>query len=407
MEKKDLKKYKLPDAPGVYLFRDARRKLLYVGKATSLKSRVRSYFTHDLDSTRGPLIVNMVSDARALDWIQTDSVLEALILEANLIKEKDPTYNSKEKDNKSFNYLVITKEDFPKVLIVRGRDLFSKWEKKKLKHIFGPFPQGGVLKEALKIIRKIFPFRDKCDTAVDKPCFNAQIGLCPGVCMGSVTKKEYAKTVRHIQLLFEGKKLMLLKSLETEMQQHATLQDFERAACMRNKLHALTHLKETALIGSEYKTSKGGALGRIEGYDVAHTSEQQRVGVMVVVQDGVAHKGQYKKFSIKNARAGDVAALKEVLERRLEHPEWGMPRAIVVDGSKQQVRAAESVLVSLGLQIPVIGVTKDSRHRAAKIIGGALLVQENQDDILLANTEAHRFALAYHKGRRRKALTDA
>ena len=226
MNKKDITKIKLPDAPGVYIFRDAKKKILYVGKATSLRNRVRSYFNTDIKNTRGPLIVKMLEEAQNVDWTETDSVLEALILEANLIKKHQPDHNTKEKDNKSFNYLVITKEEFPRVLVVRGRELFSDWKEKDVKYLFGPFPNGGALKDAMKIVRKIFPFRDTCvpsDNAQtkSKPCFNRQLGLCPGVCSGEVTKTEYAVIMHHIRLLFEGKKPKLLQELERNMKKAA------------------------------------------------------------------------------------------------------------------------------------------------------------------------------------------
>src|SRR3989344_2275170 len=206
MQRDHLKKSKLPDEPGVYMFKKG-KKILYIGKAASLRDRVRSYFSSDLGKGRAPTIVKMVEDADSVDWQTTDSVLEPLIVEANLIKRHQPPANVDEKDNKSFNYVVITKESppaggFPRVLIVRGRELFQNWKKADIKYLFGPFPGGLSLKEALKIVRKIFPFRDKCLPCVAlakqgkfcRPCFNRQIGLCPGVCSGEMSQEEYAKT---------------------------------------------------------------------------------------------------------------------------------------------------------------------------------------------------------------------
>src|SRR3989344_4995401 len=162
MQRPELKKFKLPDNPGVYFFKKG-REILYIGKAASLRDRVRSYFSSDLESGRGPAIVKMVTDATKISWLSTDSVLEALILEANMIKRYQPPANVDEKDNKSFNYLVITKENFPRVLVVRGRELFQKWNNKDSKHVFGPFPAVLALRDAINIVRKIFPFRDsKC-----------------------------------------------------------------------------------------------------------------------------------------------------------------------------------------------------------------------------------------------------
>ncbi|MEI6553671.1 MAG: GIY-YIG nuclease family protein, partial [bacterium] len=165
MLKKDFDKIykKLPDSPGIYLFKRGKN-LLYVGKATSLRQRVRSYFSNDLIKTRGRLLVDMVTLADKIDFEKTDSVLEALILEAQYIKEHQPKYNTKDKDNKSYNYVAITDENFPRVLVVRGRNLEQNLAStsEKYKYTFGPYPYGGELKEALNLIRKIFPFRDKC-----------------------------------------------------------------------------------------------------------------------------------------------------------------------------------------------------------------------------------------------------
>ncbi|MDP3962836.1 MAG: GIY-YIG nuclease family protein, partial [bacterium] len=154
------KNYKnnLPDGPGVYLFKNSSGKILYIGRATSLRDRVRSYFGNDLIQTRGPLLVDMMTQSDTVDHMETDSVLEAIIMESNLIKEHQPHFNTKEKDNKSWNYVVITNEEFPRVMLVRERQFESV--KIKVRQKFGPYTHGSLLREALRIIRKIFPFRD-------------------------------------------------------------------------------------------------------------------------------------------------------------------------------------------------------------------------------------------------------
>src|SRR3989344_8220413 len=178
---------KLPDSPGVYYFLNKSGKILYIGKATSLKNRVRSYFASDILEKRSPLIAKMVKEARRVKFQKTNSVLEALILEANLVKKHLPPYNTAEKDQKSWNYIVITKEEFPRVLVMREREIASPPSPLPLKRVrgketrtiitykYGPFTNGGELKEALKIIRKIFPFRDKCKLNQERACFNYQI----------------------------------------------------------------------------------------------------------------------------------------------------------------------------------------------------------------------------------------
>lgn len=403
MEKADLQKLSLPDAPGVYIFRDARSRPLYVGKAASLRDRVRSYFANDLIETRSPAIAGMVKDAAKLTWQETESVLEALILEANLIKRYSPRFNIADKDNKSFNYLVITKEEYPRVLVVRGRDLFTRWSEYDIKHLFGPYPKGGSLKEAVHLVRKIFTFRDKCEPHSGKPCFNAQIGLCPGVCTGTVSKREYGRTMRNITLLFSGKMATLRKKLQREMKQKVKEERFEEAVHIRRQLDALAHIRDVSLIKDEHRIAAGGAL-RIEAYDIAHTAGAETVGVMAVVVGGEPAKSEYRMFKIQSVTNNDVAALKEVLTRRLRHTEWQMPRVIAVDGGKAQLRAAEKVLENVGVSIPVVGVVKNEAHKPERLIGDEKAVRLHAKSILIGNSEAHRFAINYHQKRRRKRL---
>jgi excinuclease ABC subunit C len=405
---------KLPDTPGIYFFLGKNKEILYVGKATSLRSRVRSYFLSDLGETRGPLITQMVAEARAIDFKATDSVLEALILEADLIKKFQPRYNTKEKDDKSFNCVVITKEDFPRVLIVRKRDIDSAviHNSKFIIHsFFGPFPNGTLLKEALKIIRRIFPFRDaKCTPGQGKPCFNRQIGLCPGVCTGEISKQDYAKTIRNLILFFSGKKTLILKNLRREMRDEARMRNFERAGEIKRQIFALEHIQDVSLLRSDDADRRGlGAdlrgqneiVYRIEAYDIAHISGTDVVGAMVVVEGGVPVKSDYRKFKIKGGFGNnDVASLGEVIERRLGHSEWPLPSLFVADGAAAQKSVIETALKARGLSIPVVAVTKDRHHRPEKIFGDKELAQANEKAILLANSEAHRFALAFHRKRR-------
>jgi excinuclease ABC subunit C len=296
-------------------------KILYIGKAASLRDRVRSYFASDLANTRGPHIRKMVEEATALTHERTNSVLEALILEANLIKRHLPPYNAASKDNTSFNHLVVTKENFPRVLVVRGRELYQGWKDSQIKNLFGPFPQGYALREALKIVRKIFPYRDgKCVPCPEqlakrkgkgacKGCFNRQIGLCPGVCTGEMRKEEYAKTVKNICELFSGNFKGLKRSLAAQMKAAAEGQRYEEAARYRRQIDALAHIKDVSLIKGERVSAGGGA--RIEAFDVAHTGGTETVAVMTVVSGAETVKAAYRKFKIQKATNNDVAALTE------------------------------------------------------------------------------------------------
>ena len=402
MEAKSLKKLKMPDKPGVYFFLASPKSgmkagkdstILYIGKATSLKSRVRSYFGKDLIANRGPIILDMVFKAKDIKWQETDSVLEALILEANLIKKHQPYYNTKEKDDKSFNYVGITKELLPKVVVVRGRVL----DKKMFSDVYGPYPNGNQLKEALKIIRKIFPFYD--DKSKNYKEFYRQIELAPN----TEKREEYIRNIRNIKLFLSGKKSKIITDLKREMKTLAKEQKFEIANSIKRQIFALEHINDVSLIKSDNISVSSSETFRIEAYDVAHMSGKNMVGVMTVVENRQVNKNEYRKFKIRSqSGSNDTGALLEVLERRLSHPEWRYPNLIVVDGSTAQINTAEKLLKRVGMSTPVVAVTKDERHRAKDVKGDKDIVRKYEKEILLANSEAHRFAIKYHKDMRNK-----
>jgi excinuclease ABC subunit C len=404
MKKQDLKNCGLPDAPGVYFFRDSEGNILYIGKATFLADRVKSYFSSDLVKTRGLKVVSMVTAAHTVTFKQTDSVLEALLLESKLIKDYNPPYNTKEKDDKSFTCVVITKEPFPRVLTMRIRDFEKRFQKKDALVVYGPFASLTQLREAMKIIRKLFPFRDKCDLGQDKPCFNAQIGLCPGVCAGLITEIEYKRHISNIRKLFEGKKTDIKKALERDMKGYAKKEQFEKAAKVRNTLFALDHIKDIHLIKDEEVIAFKDKDFRIEAYDVAHISGTSRVGVMIVLEGKEKNTDEYRKFKLPEKINDDYAGLREILIRRFSHKEWRYPDLVVIDGGVAHKQTAEKVLASLGLPIPCVSVVKDERHKAKDILGDKLHVDYHTKEILLANAEAHRFAIGYHKHLRNKRI---
>lgn len=409
MEHRELKALALPDVPGVYMFRDAKRKILYIGKATSLRDRVRSYFSHDLMKTRGKHILDMVTLSTHVSYQEADSVLEAVILEASLIKAHQPYFNTKEKDNKSFNYVVITKEQYPRVLTIRERVMLTHTNdavvSSKYIALYGPFPRGTNLLAALKIIRRIFPFRDTCTPNSGKPCFNRQIGLCPGVCTGEISVKEYAERIKEIRLFFEGKKPVLLKKLEKSMHANARILEFERADEYKRMIFALEHIKDVSLIKEEVReaSKRSSRIGkktfRIEAYDIAHISGTHTVGVLTVLEDGYPKKSEYRKFKIRT-KVGipdDIAHLDEILRRRFTHANWRFPDLIVVDGAIAQRRAALRVLKDVGYVCDVVSVVKDAHHKPKAILGDKEIIASYRPSILMANAEAHRFAVEYHR----------
>ncbi len=366
---------------------------------------MKSYFDTDIKEKRSALIEKMVGEAKTVEWTVVDSVLEAMLLEVNLIRTHRPTYNTISKDDKSYNHLIITNEEFPRVLVVRGKDLADEFEIQEPKYVFGPFPSGMLFREALKIIRKLFQFYDiktpldeaKSKMARGKIDFNRQIGLYPDV----QTKQEYARTIKHITLFFQGKKTQVIAELERDMMQCAKREAFEEAHVLKHKIFALKHIHDVALIKDDSRVYRDARALRIEAYDVAHLGGDDMVGVMTVFEDGTPEKSEYRKFKIKSLTgSNDPAALKELLERRLLHPEWQLPQLIVVDGSTAQKNAAEFVLKKHEKVIPVVGVVKDEKHNPVRIIGSPKLIKEHEQAILYANAEAHRFAITYHRAKR-------
>ncbi len=401
MQKKDVSWKAIPNDSGVYFFLGAKREILYIGKATSLKQRLMSYFGQDIVEKRSFLIEKMIHEALQVEWMQTDSVLEAMLIETNLIRTHKPTYNTRSKDDKSFNHVIITKEAFPRVLVVRGKDL----ELYTYTHVYGPFPHGGLFKEALKIIRKLFQFYDTT-VPIDSPQhnmhkgkldFNRQIGLYPENC----TKSEYARTIAHICLFFEGKKEKIIADLEKQMHAMAKVQEFEKADIYKKKIFALKHIQDIALLKREARTYRDDKTMRIEAYDVAHLQGDDMVGVMVVNEGGEPTLGAYRKFNIRGCKKpDDTKALTEILRRRMAHTEWQFPDLIVVDGSTAQRNTALRVLKEYDRVIPVVGVVKDEHHKPKHCIGPQKVITEHNDAILHTNAEAHRFAISFHRSKR-------
>ncbi len=501
----------LPQEAGVYFFRGKKGELLYIGKATNLRSRVGSYFRgvisseaeksytkkgSDLSTSlryaqddinlisgvagRSEWIGSMMPLVEEIEFQQTDSVLEALILESNLIKKHQPKYNTLEKDDKSFAYFVITKEDFPRVLILRKTDLFQisnfkfqiknefkisndkitgtsfKYKGVLLDKYFGPYTSKQQMQIALKIIRRIFPFHAG-KQKTEQGCLDFQLGLCPGPYAGAISKEDYKKNINGIKLILAGKKKSLLAGLEKEMKTLAKNNEFEKAAEVRNKIFALQHIRDVALITREMehgtwntkdkiqetclpdrqarynnqKNSKfkiqNSKLLRVEAYDISNISGTDAVGSMVVFADGQPDKSQYRKFKIKTVEgSNDVAMMKEVLLRRFKN-DWAMPDLILLDGGAGHVNMAEELLLKeLGLEVAIVGVAKGPTRKNLKLqmanskqntiynIQNTLEIDAQnlnddiryilQDKLLIKQImdEAHRFAITFHRKLRGK-----
>lgn len=378
----------LPKQPGVYLFKNNKGEVLYVGRAVSLKQRVANYFQKGLD----PRISEMVEKASQLKHYETETLLEAVILEANLIKKHWPKYNIREKDHRSFVYIVIPKTDYPKPFISRQREL-QKFPAKA--DVFGPYQSYSIAKKALRIIRRVFPYSDyKCKPFSGKPCFDYQIGLCPGLCVGALTKEDYHQNIKNIILLLSGKKKRLLKKLEKENP---------------DQIKALRHIQDVSLVSKENNLAAG--LYRIEGYDISHLSGKESFGAMVVFTDNRPDKNEYRLFKIRKApKSDDLRALEEVLERRLNHTEWTLPDLILVDGGKPQVDYLSDLFKRLNVKIPLVGLSKYKDKD--KLVFQKLtkksakdLIRSMKPVLVKVRDEAHRFSGKASRRKRKKIIS--
>ncbi len=402
---------KLPKTPGVYKFLDVQKNILYVGKATSLRDRVRQYFSGQ--DTRGERIEKLVAESDDVSVIKTDSVLEALLLEAELIKQYQPKYNIEGKDDKSFSYFIITHEEFPRVLIMHKTD-FDKEKYQtpiyKKGKIFGPYTSRDQMRIALKIIRKIFPFHNRNEKS-EKGCLSYQIGLCPGPYVGAITVSEYKRNMRNISLFLSGRKKKLLKDLNRDMKKYAKEEEFEKADKIKKQIFALEHINDIALINKENSIITNQKNVRIEAYDISHISGEYMVASMVVFVGGVPDKKYYRKFKVKAVSGiNDVGAMREVLARRLNHlKDWGMPDLIILDGGKGHINMADDLWQKLDIKIPVIAVAKGSTRKKLDIYKSNIINIDDgllEDKVIIENLreEAHRFAINYHKQLRDKKL---
>lgn len=408
---------KFPETSGVYLMRDESGKIIYVGKATSLKYRVQSYFNNNLAAKTA----RQMMDVRDIEYVETDSPVEAIFLESALIKKHNPYYNIKEKDDKSRMYVHITREDFPRIYTLRETDLINIKEKSPI--LYGPFLSGTSLQIALELIRTIIPYRS-CNKLPNKKCLYGFIGKCDAPCVGNISSQIYKKNIRLIRDFFEGKKSRIFSSLKADLKKLSKAQDYEDAAKVRDRIYALEHLKHAFAIKKDYQTK----FHRAEGYDISNISGLYATGSMVVFIDGMPEKSEYRKFKIKNIeganaesneasrmkhgrigraeyreRRGDTAMMKEVLDRRFNN-EWELPDLILVDGGKGQVNAAVTILKKYKLDIPVVGLAKGPDRKKDELITSRVMPRGEIELFKRVRDEAHRFARGYYEKLHRKKM---
>ncbi|OIO18673.1 MAG: hypothetical protein AUJ23_03240 [Candidatus Magasanikbacteria bacterium CG1_02_32_51] len=411
-----------PTEPGIYLFYNKNKELIYIGKATSLRNRVQSYF-RGARSMRP--IEQMMHEVVDIKIKETDSVLEAVILESNYIKKYLPKYNVEGKDDRSWNYVVISDDLFPRVYTVRQHELDQQNKQSKqnmqIKYLFGPYPELKT-REMMRLLNRLF-FISTCKPCESgkpcRPCMYYQIGQCLGVCTGEVSSHEYkSKVILPLVTFLRGGKKTLIKNLEIKMRRASKQEDFEEAGRLRNQISSLLKIHDIALlnksfvedsfkihpdfIGTRFKIS------RIEGYDISNLGTTGKVGSMVVFDDLEAQKKDYRKFKIRSVEGqSDVDCLKEVLERRLKHTEWTYPDVFLIDGGKPQVNAAMQILHKNNIKIPLVGIAKGPERKRNDFIFGVKdrefikFVNDNQDLLIKVRDEAHRFAITFQRSLRK------
>ncbi|MFA7169497.1 MAG: GIY-YIG nuclease family protein [Candidatus Paceibacterota bacterium] len=390
--KEDVKKF--PDSPGVYIMRDEKGEIIYIGKATSLRKRVSSYFFHTFSAKTKKL----VSEIRSIDFRVTDNVMEALILEANLIGFHKPRYNIKLKDDKYFVNIIITDEKFPRVLVIRA----SEEEKPKAKYIFGPYVSKRDATKVTDFLIKIFCRNSEKHSTASLYRQYYMKGYNSGK-VGDMSSRDYGKIINYIRYFLEGRKNSIIKRMEVEMKKEATMNNFEQAAKFRDQLFALKHIRDTAFLSKDdlFLENQSVDFERIEGYDISNISGEMAVGSMVVFRRGKPDKDEYRKFKIKTVQgANDVAMMKEVLERRFgNNHDWQLPEVIIMDGGITQTNVAKTILKKLNLEIPIVGIAKGPDRKGGKLFFSAPkgFVFPDIDLIKKVRDESHRFAINYHR----------
>ena len=426
----------LPKDPGVYLYKDKHGEVIYVGKAAVLKNRVRQYFQKS--RAKDAKTDALVAEIADLDWIVVDSEIDALFLEAELVRRYMPRYNILLRDDKSTAYVRIDmKSDHPTVTVTR-RPLDDGAE------YYGPYFAAGSVRKALHYLRRAFPYSTHVRNVPKRACLQYQLGLCPGLEEDKTSLTEYKKNLQKLRMYLKGERKALIKKIEKEMNQAAKAKHFEQAAQLRNQLHALQSLsKQIVFSDKEFlDISKDQALTeladmlglksipeRIEGYDISHMGGVDTVASMVVFTNGLPNKAEYRKFKMRIPGNDDFAHMNEVIKRRLSPSnlgKWQVPQLMLIDGGKGQLDAALKARKEMNIiDIPMIGLAKRNEE---------IIVSNNDNTITLhvprgvkatdkfsvislphsshvvkllqrIRDESHRFAVSYHTALKRQRQT--
>ncbi len=419
-----------PAAPGVYLMKDADGRVVYVGKAKNLRNRASHYFTKAAaDDARTIDLVKVIAD---IDFIPADSEVDALLMEARLVKDIQPRFNVELKDSKTFPYLQIrVREEFPRVE-------FTRTPRSRGVKLYGPFTSAKSLRAAIQVLQRVFQFRT-CGLDIKsineqwrwfRPCILHSIRQCTAPCNFRVSREDYRKQIRRLFMVLEGKKDKLIAELETVMTEASMKLEFEKAAKLRDEIAALKSLGLRGDVDKDVQPEvfhiepRKGSIGlrkvlglretprTIEGIDIAHFGGDETVASLVAFIDGLPFKPSYRRYKIKSVEGvDDFASIREVISRRFRHAasdeeERVFPDILLIDGGKGQLNAALDVFRLLGKEPPcLISLAKQeeeiyrpgeaeplrlSRHSAA-----LRLLQYVRD-------EAHRFAQHYHHLLRKK-----
>jgi len=421
----------LPMLAGVYTFQSKEGALLYIGKAINIKERVKNHFSQPNFKDN-----IFIPETRKIGFIITGSEIEALLLEAKLIKKYQPKYNTQWKDGKNYYFVAITAETFPRVFITHQQPT------NKPVTLVGPFVDGQALKQTLRVLRRAFPYRT-CKTLPKKPCLYKELNLCQAPCeINPITHnlrdrinyeqvkkftKIYKKNITNLIKVLRGQKNSVVKNLQKEMRLASQKQNYEKAKAVRDQIMALenvfshSHILEGVKLlpdtnGREFNSflklqkvlGLKNKIKRIEGYDISNIQGQQATGSMVVFENGLPNKNEYRKFHIKiEGQPNDTAMLKEIISRRLKHKEWPMSQVMLIDGGKAQLNAALQLKVQSS-KCKVMALTKRKNELFIEGKDKPILLKnlppETANLILRIRDEAHRFAIAYHRKLRSKSL---
>ena len=401
---------------GVYILKNKTGKIIYIGKSTDIKNRVKSHLKSS----------NFAGEIYRTDYIETQNEAEALIRESELIKKHKPRYNIMLRDDKQYFYVCFTNEILPRILIThqpRGLKI-GNWKLKiPPRRVAGPFTDGKSLKTVLKYLRKVFPYYTQTHRKL--PCSYCHIDLCPGP---NPDIREYKQNISKIKLILNGKRPRVISALKKEMIDFAKNLDYERAAKARNQIKALENifshrtppLSLPLRRGEKIPLLAKEGLGEvsqlsmvncqwssIEAYDISNIQGKDAVASMVRFDNGKPNKSMYRKFKIRlPEKPNDIAMIKEVIRRRLAHPEWPYPDLFLIDGGRGQLNAAISQLLVVSGQLSVVALAKRFNElyipNRKNPIPLDSLPEKTKNLLMYARDEAHRFAITYHRKLHRK-----